>query len=194
MSQKKCFCCKRDLSQSCFHSAKNRRDGLYPYCKECCKKKLKERAQKNPQAEQRRKAHKGEYDRKRYEANREEIISRTKEYYRINPEKERDRIRAWQKKNVERVRAYKASNKAKRRSVKKIGIGGPELKRWTEMQEKICYWCGIECADSFHVDHYYPLSKGGNHELENLVISCPSCNLRKSDKNPIVFAREIGRV
>ena len=40
----------------------------------------------------------------------------------------------------------------------------------------------------YHVDHVIPLSKGGSDGRENIVISCPSCNMSKKDKMPEVFA------
>jgi hypothetical protein len=35
---------------------------------------------------------------------------------------------------------------------------------------------------TFHVDHVLPEAQGGTSELENLVLACPGCNLRKSDR------------
>lgn len=35
---------------------------------------------------------------------------------------------------------------------------------------------------SFHVEHVIPLCRGGTNELANLVLACPSCNLRKADR------------
>lgn len=39
----------------------------------------------------------------------------------------------------------------------------------------------------FEVEHVLPPGKGGSHELENLALSCRSCNLFKSD---LVVARD----
>jgi 5-methylcytosine-specific restriction endonuclease McrA len=58
----------------------------------------------------------------------------------------------------------------------------------------VCHWCGKRCCKSFHIDHIQPLSKDGKHELRNLCIACPSCNLRKGDKDPIDFAQRIGKL
>ena len=32
---------------------------------------------------------------------------------------------------------------------------------------------------SFHIDHIWPVSLGGNNELSNLVLSCQRCNQEK---------------
>jgi len=100
----------------------------------------------------------------------------------------------WQSKNIERVRAYKATNKAKRRSTTDTGISGAALLAWKNAQPKRCYWCGGKCSRNYHVDHYIPLSRGGKHEVSNLVIACQTCNLRKHAKDPLDFAKEVGRL
>jgi len=73
----------------------------------------------------------------------------------------------------------------------KDGITGPQQIQWEKSQTKYCYWCGTNCESDYHVDHYFPLSKGGEHEESNLVIACPMCNLSKSTKDPEVFEEEI---
>jgi hypothetical protein len=35
---------------------------------------------------------------------------------------------------------------------------------------------------TFHVEHVVPGSKGGETELGNLALACPSCNLHKADR------------
>ncbi len=44
----------------------------------------------------------------------------------------------------------------------------------------------------YHVDHIEPISKGGKHKADNVQILCPSCNVRKSAKDPIKFMQEMG--
>ena len=51
-------------------------------------------------------------------------------------------------------------------------------------------YCGI-CGrpldyrtDEFHIDHIVPHSKGGSHDMANLQLAHPSCNLRKSNRMP----------
>lgn len=41
-----------------------------------------------------------------------------------------------------------------------------------------CYYCGSATTD--HVDHYFPLAKGGTDHWWNLVRACRVCNLRKN--------------
>ena len=46
----------------------------------------------------------------------------------------------------------------------------------------------IDC----HLDHIVPLKTGGLHDDTNLQVLCAACNLHKSDKDPVAFARERG--
>ena len=48
-----------------------------------------------------------------------------------------------------------------------------------------CVYCGsssIEDGIKLHMDHVYPISKGGQVDLFNLVTSCSECNTRKHNK------------
>lgn len=46
-----------------------------------------------------------------------------------------------------------------------------------------CRYCGtiLENRD-IHIDHVIPYSLGGLTELDNLVVACPDCNLKKSGR------------
>lgn len=35
---------------------------------------------------------------------------------------------------------------------------------------------------NWHVDHVIPVCKGGSNQIENLVPSCPQCNMKKGAK------------
>jgi len=48
-----------------------------------------------------------------------------------------------------------------------------------------CYWCGKRSKPT--MDHVLPLSKGGQHTAENVVVSCMSCNLKKYAKIVTLF-------
>ena len=57
-----------------------------------------------------------------------------------------------------------------------------------EVQGNLCFYCQVDIADKYTVDHLTPLIRGGSDGPENIVIACPNCNFRKSDKTPQEFA------
>lgn len=117
-----------------------------------------------------------------------------KEYRERTRDQQNRWSREWCRKNRSKRRAICHNYAAKRRAAEASGISSADLAEWKESQKKICYWCGRKCAKNYHVDHYKPLSRGGLHEFENLVIACGPCNLRKNAKDPYEFAKEVGRL
>lgn len=46
-----------------------------------------------------------------------------------------------------------------------------------------CYYCKFSLKDiDVHIDHKTPISRGGTHKNDNLVLSCEDCNRLKSNK------------
>lgn len=45
---------------------------------------------------------------------------------------------------------------------------------------KFCFYCQKKIK-SVHIDHIYPLSKGGDSDISNLTASCHKCNSYKWD-------------
>jgi 5-methylcytosine-specific restriction endonuclease McrA len=122
------------------------------------------------------------------------ICANGKKWREENPEKWRAARRGWKEANPDKVRAIHRNTSHKRYRQKKGGLSATDLLAWEKSQPKVCHWCGVKCSESWHVDHRLPLAKGGEHELRNLVIACPSCNLRKGARDPIEFVRSLGKL
>jgi len=45
-----------------------------------------------------------------------------------------------------------------------------------------CAYCKTCLAEKYHIDHVLPISRGGNNNMNNLVVSCAACNLSKGQK------------
>lgn len=91
--------------------------------------------------------------------------------------------------------AYKARAAERDRKYKLRGANGlrydrRDVLRLMTLQKGRCFWCDA-ALDRFHVDHLVPLSKGGEHEVANLVLACPTCNLRKHAMLPMDFAARL---
>jgi DNA-directed RNA polymerase subunit RPC12/RpoP len=73
--------------------------------------------------------------------------------------------------------------------VKRLKIT-PETRRLIMERDGFsCRYCGSK-KEPFHLDHVYPVAKGGETTVENLVTACANCNHRKSAK--VVFPKPIG--
>ena len=67
------------------------------------------------------------------------------------------------------------------------------LKKLDNQLKKLghCPYCAGELNKSnAHLDHIYPVAKGGLSREKNLVFVCMSCNIKKRDKTLLAFVRE----
>lgn len=128
-----------------------------------------------------------------YQRNKEKRLQYGKEYRERNREKFTQWMADWRAANPDRSRANKRAAESRRRALMQ-GVSNKELVAWTAAQPKVCHWCAKSCAEKYHVDHYEPLARGGKHEISNLVISCPFCNISKKCRDPYAFAASLGRL
>jgi len=134
------------------------------------------------------------YDAAYLKKNFARISLRHKQYHERTAERRRLVGRDWVARNKDRVRTIKTAYKARRRQQEQGGDSTPTIHAWEREAPKVCHWCGVKCPKLYHVDHYIPLSKGGKHAVQNLVIACRKCNLRKSARDPYDFAASLGRL
>lgn len=54
-----------------------------------------------------------------------------------------------------------------------------EFRRWFDSQPRVCYLCGatlVRANRQTAIDHYIPITRGGDSSLSNLRLSCQKCN------------------
>ena len=128
-----------------------------------------------------------------YEANKEYVLSKNKEYQKRNRVRLNKYLLEYSKTKIGSV--SKLNTRHKRRTVIKDGDVTTQQLKELYSTVKNCYWCNIKLTkNNTHLDHFVPLSKGGLHTIDNLVLSCSCCNLKKSNKDPYEFAQERGRL
>jgi len=49
-----------------------------------------------------------------------------------------------------------------------------------------CHLAQLGHGATFHIDHIVPRSRGGPTSLDNLVLQCPNCSLRKANKTTAI--------
>lgn len=112
--------------------------------------------------------------------------------------KEASKARA-RPKQVERTRAYRKANPDKvrefelrRKSVKLGRLPRGTVAKLMALQKAKCTICRCSIKGKYHVDHIQPLARGGKHAPENIQLLCPTCNVRKSAKDPIEYMQSRG--
>jgi len=153
-----CNRCKVEKSLKEFSKNKTRPNGLCPECKECAKKRAKNRYKKE-----------GEKMRAQMASLRERDYERRLEIERASRERRKEKQRSGRNAR-QRVR-----NKILLE--KKFLILPKELEK---LYREPCFKCGSKQNQS--IDHIIPLSKGGNHSVGNLMTLCLRCNMSKRDK------------
>ena len=121
-----------------------------------------------------------------YQSNHDSIIDSSREYHASHRAEDRERSQQYYLANPEGFLS-RANN---RRAHKKNNGGvhtAEDIKAQYERQKGTCFYCGKKVGKKYHVDHVIPISRGGYNGPENLVISCPKCNLSKGTKHPMDF-------
>ena len=79
-------------------------------------------------------------------------------------------------------------NQAAKQTKEKRQIGDT-VKRRLKKNEN-CPYCGHTIFDGGHVDHIYPVSKGGHSIAKNMVHVCSDCNMKKSNLTLTTFIKK----
>ena len=189
-----CTACGLEKEASSFSKNSSSPDGLYSRCRECAKvakaayrarpevivreaERLRQDYLRNKEARlAKRKA--------RYQAKREETLAHNKRWREANLEKHRALCRQWAKEHPGEMRAIVARRRARIAEAEGTHTAADVRRLWDE-QDGFCLGCrGDLFLLGYHVDHIYPLSKGGANSPENLQLLCPTCNRQKGDKLP----------
>lgn len=116
------------------------------------------------------------------------------EQYRIE---NAERVKKWALDNPERVKQNSQVGKHRRRALERSAEGSftaEDVADIFKAQKGRCAYCHIKVRDDYHVDHITALSRGGTNDRSNLQILCRPCNLSKAARDPIDFARSIGKL
>ena len=202
---KTCTKCKCTKDISLFHKNKASSDGYRTICKDCIAKYAKINAVTIAQYKKTWEHINQEHikiQKKLYrEQNKDSIAEGKKRWVENNPDKvkanyeralkrkqEIKYVSPWALNNPDKVSEIKKNYKHRRRTKEREGsVTTSELVEWLRYIPKVCEYCRTSCESTYHIDHIEPLSKEGKHELSNLAISCPTCNMTKSNKTLLVW-------
>lgn len=179
--KRNCSVCKKDFfprayqiktGNGKFCSVKCRNEALIPklHSKES-KSKSKQTYMKNMEAGLI--VHKSGADHHRWKGGQSECVKR-----RIQDGRARESVKKYRNKNPHKPKEWSTT----RLSRKTGRLSNGTVFRKGESQGWICVYCKCDISNKYHVDHIIPLSKGGKHNPDNIQLTCPSCNVRKSNK------------
>lgn len=159
-----------------------------------------------------------ECDRQWREDNREKMLQKLRARYQTDPayrkqvgawghrnlDKKRAITKKWRSENKEKIRKWQDDNREKlrshvrnRRALKKSAEGSHgevDISSIRKNQRGKCAYCRIKLGGSGHVDHIVSIKNGGGNWPKNLQLLCASCNLSKGSKDPVDFARYLGKL
>lgn len=195
---KQCTDCKEFLPATTDYFAKQSKvkSGLRGQCKECRSTQRKAHRAENREVyrayEQAGKEKHREASRKHHATHREEYRRAGREYakahaeersayLKAHPEQRKVTLQKYAKNHPDEYRVRKHRRRA---SISRNGgsHSQSDIRKQYANQKGKCYYCKANVGTTYHVDHVIPLAKGGSNGPENLVIACPTCNMRKRDK------------
>lgn len=111
------------------------------------------------------------------------------ERHAANADEHKERSKATYRRNAKKRRADAVVFGAARRAIiqPSLPITTDDLERMLHCQSGHCYYCGTDITDRYHLEHKTPLSRGGEHSLDNVCLACPSCNASKGSKTEDEF-------
>lgn len=174
-----CKTCKEDKSLECFPKMQ----GYYRKTCKLCRASY-EKSWRNANS-----AHKKAYDKAYYHATFDKQKPRRDAYRKSNKERLVELRKRWVLNNPEREVLNRKNCKARRRAVEKTGkVTQQEWQDQLATFNNHCAYC-LKPLDKAEMEHMKPLSRGGEHSIDNIVPSCPSCNRLKSTRTLLEFAR-----
>ncbi len=123
-----------------------------------------------------------------FKENHEDRLEKKRIYHHKNKERVNAKRRQWNRDNPERHNEQSRVYKAQKRN--QLGsVPSDYLENLWIAQEGMCYYCqGDLGVLGKHVEHMVPLSRGGLHDISNLCLACPDCNLSKGIKTAEEFS------
>jgi 5-methylcytosine-specific restriction endonuclease McrA len=163
-----CKWCKQQKSPSDFTWASKAANRKKLFCQDCDKARQHAYYQKN-RAEL---LSKKQQD---YANDPLPYLQKSADYRKLNAEKIKQGHKDWASKNPQAIKAHSKKRKAVMRGAEAKKITHKEI---ANLMAQNCFYCGSN--QEIQLDHIFPISRGGKHQIGNLVAACKKCNISKN--------------
>lgn len=164
VTMKTCTKCLRELPLDQFHKERRKADGLRFDCKDCVRS----------------------YNSSYHATHGPEVKANQAIYYAEHLDEFRAARLRWKAANPEKIRRDKVRWAARRRA-RDAGVlvgfvPSDIMARLVELYGPTCMAPDCDSTD-LTIDHVVPISRGGDHVIENLQLLCKSCNPSKGNRS-----------
>jgi 5-methylcytosine-specific restriction endonuclease McrA len=182
LSHKRCSKCGELKSVTGFSKNKRYSDGYQSYCKDCMSLYSKKWDENNSE---KRKSIMSKWRTN----NKSLVVSLARAWNVGNPERKKEINRNWNKNHPRQVRMMERNRDLREKGAPGRGVTEKEWEQLKADYHFLCGYCGKKLP--LELDHIIPLSKGGAHEIENIIPACRACNAKKNNSPLIVFLSRI---
>lgn len=161
-TNKFCSTCKIEKKSDCFGTNPGNKDGLRNECKSCRNIKTRLEYETNAEFRERESVRAAII----YLENRDYILNRCKQWSKDNPDKKIEQF------HKRRARIYGQVT---------FDLPKDFVKILKNIQNNTCAYCSRNDV-RLTVEHMLPLSRGGKHCIENVILACSNCNFSKHNK------------
>lgn len=215
-----CSKCKQEKELSEFYAHKNTKDGYWNSCKSCASKQYKEWSNNNKEKKKLTAAKYRAENKDKIKESQKKCINKNPEKSKIdqkrrylkyrerNADKLNQRSKNWKLNNIAKVKQtarnyqiknaeyFRISTQNRRAKIKNNGgkLSNNILDVLHKNQNGRCNYCECNLNKSgCHLDHIMPIALGGTNTDDNVQLLCPTCNLKKSAKNPLHYLIEVAK-
>lgn len=186
MQTKTCTKCGEAKPISEYYKQKHGKYGVRSRCISCTLQENKEWDTKNPTQRAaislRWQVNNPDKNREKSRAWAEANKLKKKLYYEQNKKRILTYSSTWAKSNRDRLNVRDRNRRARIRNAEGTHTA-QDIQSQLETQDGYCAYCGVDLESTgYHTEHIRPLNKGGRNDIINLVCTCPTCNTSKQDK------------
>ena len=126
--------------------------------------------------------------RKSYLKHRERKLAQNHKWIEDHLEQHREMCKNWNKTHPEERRIYSLNRRARVNGARGEFTQEEEYELFA-WQRGDCHYCGefLYLDMPYHIDHKTPISRGGSNTIDNIALTCPSCNFKKNAKTEEEF-------